>query len=267
MTDAAKTMSEIRRIDGYSYRQTALSRFAPFSHLIVTLGFIISVLSVNRYNPASLAVFAVYPILIPVLCDIPFSVIFKRVLIALPVAVLPGIFNPVLDKNQILLGSITVSAGWLSFFCLVLKCALTVSAALILICIVGIDGVCASLRALKIPNLIVTQLSLTYRYIHVLGEEAVHVLTAYKLRSPTSRGISPAQFGPLCGGLFLRSTQHAEKIYAAMRCRGFNGVFPSSSKRHITVADCGYILFSISFFVSARLFNITEAIGKFLLEL
>lgn len=267
MTDAAKAMSEIRRIDGYSCRKTALSRFDSLSHLLVTLGFIISVLSVNRYAPASLAIFAIYPIIIPILCDIPFGVIFKRILIALPVAVLPGVFNPILDKNRILLGSITVSAGWLSLLCLILKCALTVSAALILICISGVDGVCASLRALKVPNLIVAQLSFTYRYIHVLGEEAVHVLTAYKLRSPASRGISITQFGSLCGGIFLRSTQHAEEIYAAMRCRGFDGAFPSLSKSRITAASCCYVFCWFLFFIFAKLFDITEIIGNFLLGL
>lgn len=267
MTDAAKAMSAIRRIDEYSCRKTVLSRISPLSHLTVTLGFIIAVLSAGRYEPATLAVFTVYPVIIPILCDIPFGVILKRILIALPVAVLPGVFNPLLDKNRILLGGIAISAGWLSLLCLVLKCALTVSSALILICVVGADGVCVSLQKLKVPNLIVAQLSFTYRYIHVLGGEIVHVLTAYRLRSPASRGISLTQFGSLCGGLFLRSAQHAENIYAAMRCRGFDGTFPASATNRVTVCDCCYMLVWILFFVFARLFNLPEAIGNFLLGL
>lgn len=266
MTDAAKTMSAIRCIDSYACRKTALSRLNPVSHLTVTLVFVVFVVSVGRYEPAMLAAYAVYPIITPILGDIPFGVILKRVLLALPAVIFLGIFNPILDKNQILLGSIAISAGWISLFSLVVKCILTVSSALILICIIGIDGVCASLRTFKIPDLIVVQLAFTYRYIHVLGEEAVRVLTSYKLRAPMSRGVSPSQFGPLCGGLFLRSAKRAENIYAAMRCRGFNGGFPSNVKT-MTLYDYLYILLWIAFFIFARLVNLPEELGNFLLGL
>lgn len=265
MTDAAKAMSAFRRIDEYSSKKTALSSLNPLSHLIVTLGLIVAVLSFGRYEVVMLVPFVIYPFIIPVFGDIPMSLIAKRVLVVLPAVILLGGFNPVFDNTRIFLGGIAISAGWFSFLSLIIKCMLTVSSTLILICVIGIDGVCAALYALKIPVLIIAQLSFTYRYIHVLGEEIVNVLFAYRLRSPMSRGVSVKQFGSMCGSLFLRSAKRAEDVYSAMRCRGFDGHFRFAAKKGLRLIDFLYILLWLSFFILARFFNLPQILGNFLL--
>jgi cobalt/nickel transport system permease protein len=63
---------------------------------------------------------------------------------------------------------ISLSAGWISFLSILLKFALTVSAALLLIATTSFPGVCHALRRLGFPALFVSQLLFLYRYVFVL---------------------------------------------------------------------------------------------------
>ena len=76
------------------------------------------------------------------------------------------------------------------------------------------------LRRLRVPVLLVTTLALLYRYLSVLVEETQRMQRARAARTFTApRGWRlPAG---LVGRLFVRSTERAERIYAAMCARGW----------------------------------------------
>jgi cobalt/nickel transport system permease protein len=62
---------------------------------------------------------------------------------------------------------------------------------------------------------------LTYRYIGVLLNEAYSMSIAYSLRSPNRKGIEMRDMGSFTGQLLLRSIDRAERVYNAMKCRGY----------------------------------------------
>lgn len=51
---------------------------------------------------------------------------------------------------------------------------------------------------------------------------------ACHLRSVKQTGLELRHVGSLIGQLLLRSVDRAERVYAAMQCRGFDGTFPAA---------------------------------------
>jgi cobalt/nickel transport system permease protein len=79
-----------------------------------------------------------------------------------------------------------------------------------------------ALRALGVPDLLVTVLALMYRYLYVLVDEAERMLRARRSRTFTGRRTHAWEsLATLVGQLFVRSTERAERIYAAMCARGW----------------------------------------------
>jgi cobalt/nickel transport system permease protein len=77
-----------------------------------------------------------------------------------------------------------------------------------------------TLRRLRLPALLITVLALMYRYLFVLIDEAERMQRARRSRT-FSRLRSWPSLASLVGLLFVRSTERAERIYAAMCARGW----------------------------------------------
>jgi cobalt/nickel transport system permease protein len=85
------------------------------------------------------------------------------------------------------------------------------------------------LRRVHVPALFVTTLALIYRYLFVLVDEAerMHRARASRTFTPKDSVCSSHRvrvwqvLGTVIGQLFVRSTERAERIYAAMLARGW----------------------------------------------
>ncbi len=78
------------------------------------------------------------------------------------------------------------------------------------------------LRSLHSPSLFVTVLALMYRYLFVLIDETERMQRARLSRTFTvSRPRTWIALAALAGQLFIRSSERAERIYAAMSARGW----------------------------------------------
>ena len=80
----------------------------------------------------------------------------------------------------------------------------------------------AVLRRARLPAILVSTLALMYRYLFVLADEAQRMR-----RARASRTFRPGRWwtcralATVIGQLFVRSTERAERIYAAMTARGW----------------------------------------------
>ena len=173
-----------------------------------------------------------------------------------------GVLNPVFDHHVFLVGGVAVSRGWVTFLSIVIKCSLTVSAALLLIATTGINRLAHASRTLGVPRLFVLQFLLTYRYASLLIEEAGRTLRAYSLRAPSQRGVQRRCWGPLAGRIMLRTLDRAQRVYHAMCLRGFRGEYNMGDDRRFGAVDLAYVVVWAFFFVTARLFNIPVLIGS-----
>ena len=83
-------------------------------------------------------------------------------------------------------------------------------------------GILDVLRSLRIPPLLVTVLALMYRYVFLLIDQAERMGRARKCRTfAPRRGSRWKSAAGILGQLFVRSTERAERIYAAMAARGW----------------------------------------------
>jgi cobalt/nickel transport system permease protein len=77
-------------------------------------------------------------------------------------------------------------------------------------------------RRLRMPALLITVLALMYRYLFVVIDEAERMQRARKSRTfKRERTHVWASLATLVAQLFVRSTERAERIYAAMCARGW----------------------------------------------
>jgi cobalt/nickel transport system permease protein len=77
------------------------------------------------------------------------------------------------------------------------------------------------MRRLRIPGIFITMFEMTYRYIGVLLIQAYSMSIAYSLRCANKRGIEIKDMGSFAGQLLLRSFDRADRVYNAMKCRGY----------------------------------------------
>jgi len=84
-----------------------------------------------------------------------------------------------------------------------------------------------ALHHLHVPDKLAHLLLLTVRYLDVLHREYLRLRAAMKVRGfrPRMDRHTYRAFGYLVGMLLVRSFDRAERILAAMRCRGFRGHF------------------------------------------
>lgn len=84
-------------------------------------------------------------------------------------------------------------------------------------------------RFFRCPPVLVELALIMYRYIFLLLEEGVRIRSAQRSRLGYVDLRSSLRSGGTLGGmLVLRSYDRAERSFAAMRCRGYNGALPAA---------------------------------------
>lgn len=264
MPDLTQSLYNLRLLDNLAQRDTAIHRMHPLINLLTAVAYIVTVVSFGRYELIRMLPLLFYPILIFSLGEIPLAPILKRLLIVSPLIIGIGLLNPIFDQQPVMVGSVFLARGWLTFLILVLKGVLTVTAALLLIATMGIDNLAAALRQLRVPKPLVMQILLTYRYITVLAEELARILRAYALRAPGQRGIQRQAWGSLAGQLLLRTYDRAQRVYEAMCLRGFTGEYHTGKSQRIKPGDIAYGGTWLTFFFLVKIYNWPLVIGTWL---
>jgi cobalt/nickel transport system permease protein len=254
---------DFKRLDLLANGDTALHRLDARAKVLVTLVFILSVVSFGRYELAALFPFFVFPAAMVARGNLPAGHIAKKVALLSPFALAVGLFNPLFDREVLVqLGPLGVSGGWISFASIIVRALLTVGAALILIALTGFPAVCQALERLGMPRVFAVQLLFLYRYLFVLTEEGSRAARARELRSCGRRGLGASSFGPLVGHLLLRTWQRAERIHMAMLARGFTGDFHARRPSRFGGQELLFLAGWSALFVTLRLENVPRLLGS-----
>lgn len=256
---------DFKQLDQMAAGDSVLHRLDPRAKVLVTLIFIVSVVSYDRYQLSALIPFFLFPAVVIGLADLPAGYLLKKVALVCPFALLVGIGNPIFDRAvMVQLGPLAISGGWISCASIVLRAALTVSAALILVAVTGFPAICRALERLGMPRPFAVQLHFLYRYIFVLTEEGMRASRARDLRSCGKKGRGLASYASLLGHLLLRTWQRAERIHMAMLARGFRGAFHGRAEWRFGPGDLCFLLGWSAFFIALRLYNGSELAGALL---
>lgn len=255
--DIKSKIQEIYSIEQLSGRKSTVHLRHPAVKLVSAFVFVVLVVSFDRAEFGRLIPFIFYPVILMALSETPWPIVLKRVALAIPFCLLAGISNIIFDRvTMFTIAGIAVSAGVVSFFSILFRTFLCVTAVLILVAVTPFSQLTGQLRRMHVPDIFVTLFEMIYRYIGVLLEEASSMYTAYMLRSTEHKGLQMRHMGSFVGQLLIRSVDRAERIYGAMRCRGYPA--RTRQKEHSRLLPQDYIFLAVTTvpFVLLRIFNL-----------
>ena len=248
-----KGISEIYSLELLSVGDSVIHRLHPMVKLLSTTIYIITIISFGRYSFFSLAPYIFYPVLLMALSETPYTLLLKRFLVVVPFCLFGGITNIIYDRSVMYTiggkyipfnNSPYITGGTVSCFTILLKTFLCVMAVFILVSVTPLADISSSMRSLMLPEAVVIVFEMIYRYLGVLFNEIHSVYLAYSLRSPKSKGIALHDIGSFLGQLLLRSFDRAERIYTAMKCRGYPQNRSFKTSHAISLADILFCLFT-----------------------
>ncbi len=182
--------------------------------------------------------------------------IWTRALLALPfaLAALPLLFTvagpPLIAWNAFGRTVTITTTGTERLLSIVVKSWLSVQVGVMLVSATPFPQLLAALRALRMPRLLVAIVGLMWRYLFVLSDEALRLLRARAARSgdPDGRRRVGGSVlwrahvtGGMAGNLFLRAFDRADRIYAAMLARGYDGEIHTLPFPPLTGGDWGIL--------------------------
>lgn len=256
-------LSSIYSLEQLSGRDTFLHKLHPGVKLFVTAVFILCVASFGRYSLARLMPYFVYLVLIMAFGEIPWAMIARRCLVALPFVLFAGISNVIFDRAVVMvIGRISITGGVLSLITLLFRTVLCVGAVLILVALTPISHLTEQLRRMRMPEMLVMLFEMVYRYIGVLGEEAVSMVTSYRLRGNGAKWPKISQFSSFVGQLLLRSNDRAQRIYYAMTCRLYGLGSSRIRPRKMSSSDWLFVVLVSGGCILLRFVDVSTAIGE-----
>jgi cobalt/nickel transport system permease protein len=233
----------------------------PRAFWIVTFAFVLTVTSFGKYEISRLTPLFFYPVAITTLYGVSARSLFRKALFVLPFALLVGLFNPLFDRQALLVvGGYALSGGWVSFFSITMRSLLAVTSAILLVMTTPFDRLCLGLEKMRVPRVLVTQLQFLHRYMFLLRGEALRMVRAHDLRAQGNKPkIALSTAGSMIGLLLLRALDRATRVHRAMLVRGFDGeVRVLQPLRFSWPRDGGFTLAWILFFALVRFVNLPE---------
>lgn len=266
MVSIQRAVLDLKRLDLLANGNSTIHRLDARAKVLVTLVFVLSVVSCNRYELTALFPFFIFPVVMISLAGLPPVFILKKITMLCPFVLAVGIFNPVFDREVLLqLGPLGISGGWISFASIFIRSILTVGSGFVLVGVTGFTAVCQALEQLGMPQVFAVQLLFLYRYIFVLTEESARASRARELRSCGKKGQGISSFSSLIGHLLIRTWQRAERIHMAMLARGFTGTFHTSRTANFGVPEILFVLAWSALFIFLRLQNVSQLLGTFII--
>jgi cobalt/nickel transport system permease protein len=194
----------------YSRTNSPIHRISPS---VKTFGMLAAILATIMTPIQNWFIFALIIFLygtILILSNIPLLFIAKRLLFAEPFVI------------GVALLSLLKPDGGATFFSVVLKSSLSVFSLILYSNTTPFSDVLQLLRRGRFPGLLITVLALMYRYLFVLIDETERMQRARSSRTFTRNQSHLWKMrSSIIAQLFVRSTERAERIYAAMRARGW----------------------------------------------
>ena len=120
MNKITRALTEINELNTLAQQQSSLHRLHPLAKLLMTMAYIVTLMSLGKYALFKLLVLASYPLLGFYWGRISLSQALWRLRLILPLVACVGIANPLFDTHIICWGDFTIRAGYLSFLSLLL---------------------------------------------------------------------------------------------------------------------------------------------------
>jgi cobalt/nickel transport system permease protein len=197
-------------LDRHSRLDSPVHRVGAEAKLAMALAIVLLTVMLPFTEPIFFTTVGVVLVAVAVISRIPPSFLIKRLLL-LETLVLGVAALAWLQPN-----------GGLVFAAIMVKSTICLLTMILLSNTTPFSELLGVLRWARFPALIITTLALMYRYLSVLLDETDRMSRARASRTFTTRRVHVwTTLGTVIGQLFIRSTERAERIYAAMCARGW----------------------------------------------
>ncbi len=197
-------------IDRYSRLNSPVHRIPvkwKFTFTVLMIGILVIVPVTMWYLFCAAGIVLIF---VGIISRIPWSFTLKRLLIFEPFIILIAVLT------------LFQQGGLIKFISIVTKSSLSLLTVIYFSNTTPFSELLAFLRTIRIPSIFVTVVALMYRYLFILVDETERIQRARMSRTFQKKKVS-AWFilASVLGQLFVRSTERAERIYAAMCARGW----------------------------------------------
>ena len=197
-------------LDRYSRLESVIHRLPSGLKMATAIGLLLATVLIHSSVIVFFGVEAAFLVGVAALSRIPPTFLLRRLVTIEPVILGGAVLNLLREGGTVVFLGIVMKSSLCLFTMILLSNTTTFS---------------DTLRVLKrghVPKLLITILALMYRYIYVLIDESERMTRARKSRTlKSSRFHSWKAPAGLIGQLFVRSSERAERIYAAMCARGW----------------------------------------------
>lgn len=230
LRDLIEGAEALVELEDLSAKRGLMQAINPLAKLFAVATMI--VISLFIYSPTYLVAICAVPLFLALLSKIPLKQFLSRsaiipmftAVIALPVLFLTS-GQPIIATNVGGLSLVMTMEGVSRFLVFTLRVWFCVSSLSLLVLSTGFDRMLKVLSSLRVPSIIVQLFALTYRYFFVSVHEAQSVLIAKEARTYVNKKTINLQalrdFGGILASLFIRTYERSERVYWAMKARGF----------------------------------------------
>ncbi|OFW56359.1 MAG: cobalt ECF transporter T component CbiQ [Candidatus Solincola sediminis] len=244
-------------LDEYSDLDSVIHKLDPRAKLIGFVALVVLCVSTPPNLWLAFAVFLALEMTVLFISHVPLRHVLKRMLIVVPFILAVALFIPFFNKGggSYNLGPLKVSAHGLTILWNVtIKSMVSVFAVILLSSTTPFPDLLHAMEKLKMPRIITTTLSFTYRYVFVLLDELQRMKRARDSRGWSGKWLWQAKvIGHMIGALFLRSYERGERVYAAMLSRGYDGQVQTAYTYRVGVAEIGFLALIVLVPIAVRL--------------
>ncbi len=232
-------------LDEESAIESPIRSLNPKTKLITIVLVVLLIVSTPAYAFGVFLLYFALSLILILVSRVPPVVFLRRALIAVPFVVVALAAVPFVPRET---GAVSYSlgiadlsitrAGVLLVFNVLCKSILSIIFLTLLISSTPFRDLTAGLRELKVPSFIADTLSFMYHYLFILMDEAQRVTLALDARLYGNRWIwqAPA-IGHMIGSIFVRSFERGERIFLAMKARGYDSEIVKTRTAALTAAD------------------------------
>jgi cobalt/nickel transport system permease protein len=223
-------------LDAYRPRASFVHQLDPRVKLALVVAFVISVALTPEGAWRVYALLAGMALAVGVASQLGVGFVQRRAVVVLPfaLAAVTVVFST--PGRRLLAVSLfgwelgVTESGLVRFASILLKSWLSVQMAVVLTASTPFPDLLRAMRDVGFPKVLVAVAGFTYRYIFVIGGEALRMMRARAARSGARGGEGGRSIlwrarvtGAMVGTLFLRSIERSERIYDALVSRGYDG--------------------------------------------
>ena len=228
-------------LDHYATTASPVTRTTPAARVVGAVGLALSASLIPPGEWTAMAAALGLMLAVAFAARIPPSVLLARVSVPLGFLVLAsaGVLFMAPGAAIARLGPLSVSDRGVVLFASALgRGASAVVAGVVLVSTTPFPELVTALKELRLPRVVTSSLALAYRFLMVLGEDVVRIRRAAQVRNGGRGHVAGRHLAVgMAAAAFARSYDRSERVFRAMRVRGYRDSMPTLTYRRLDRAS------------------------------